>query len=145
MCPKRNYIPKNVAESFLWTQRFAILDIHNFLGTYSSNILRRPYESTLFKLFELSTTLYPWRFFSWFGLKITCIYINNIQKLKIIEKKFMVSAELEDPTPLDFAQPKFGLSKIKEKKSSVLPTELSGPLLRRAPNLNIVQYLPKFH
>ena len=28
----------------------------------------------------------------------------------------MVSSELEDPTPLDFAKPKLGSSKIKEKK-----------------------------
>ena len=50
----------------------------------------------------------------------------------------MVSAELEVPTPL-------GLGNIKGKKSSMLPTELSGHLLKRAPMLKIAQYLSKFH
>ena len=45
----------------------------------------------------------------------------------------MVSAELEDPTPLDFAKPKLGLSNIKGKKSSVLPTELTLDLLALIP------------
>jgi hypothetical protein len=49
----------------------------------------------------------------------------------------MVSAELQDPTPLDFAYPKLLLGKSKGKKSSMLPTELSGPLLKRAPKLKI--------
>ena len=50
----------------------------------------------------------------------------------------MVSAELEDPSPL-------GLAQIKGKMSSVLPTELLGGLLKRAPNLKIVQSSSKFH
>ena len=57
----------------------------------------------------------------------------------------MVSAELEDPTLLDFAWPKLGLGNIKGKKSSMLPTELSGHLLKRALMLKIAQYLSKFH
>ena len=49
----------------------------------------------------------------------------------------MVSAELEDTAPLDFAQHKLGLGKSKGKKSSMLPTELSRPLFKRVPVENI--------
>ena len=50
----------------------------------------------------------------------------------------MVSAGLEDPTPL-------GKAKIKGNLSSMLPTELSGGLLERAPNLKIDQSASKFY
>ena len=49
----------------------------------------------------------------------------------------MVSAELEDPTPL-------GLAKIKGKMSSMLPTELLDGLLERAPKLKRAQSSSKF-
>ena len=54
----------------------------------------------------------------------------------------MVSDALEDPSP---PWPSLGLGKIKRKKSSMLPTELSGHLLKCVPNLKIIQSLPKFH
>ena len=44
----------------------------------------------------------------------------------------MVSAGLKDPSPS-------GLAKIKGKLSSALPTELLGGLLKKAPNLRILQ------
>jgi hypothetical protein len=50
----------------------------------------------------------------------------------------MVSAGLEDPATL-------GLAKIKGEMSSVLPTELLGGLLERAPKLKIDQSFCKFH
>ena len=50
----------------------------------------------------------------------------------------MVSAGLEDPAPL-------GKAKIKGNLSSMLPTELSGGLLERAPNLKIDQSASKFY
>ena len=51
-------------------------------------------------------------------------------------KKFKVSAELEDPAPPHLS----GVGKIKGRKSSVLPTELLGHMLKNAPNLKIDQY-----
>jgi hypothetical protein len=60
-----------------------------------------------------------------------------------MEKKIMVSAELEDPTPLGFFFWYYLLGKIKGKIPSMLSTELSGHLLKSAPKLKIFQYLPK--
>ena len=57
----------------------------------------------------------------------------------------MVSAKLEDPTPLEFFLWFYLSGKNKGKMSSVLPTELSGHLLKNAPKLKIIQYLPRFH
>ena len=42
---------------------------------------------TLFKILKYWTSLFPWCFFTWFGLNITWIYINDDQKLKITKKK----------------------------------------------------------
>ena len=53
----------------------------------------------------------------------------------------MVSDALEDPSPLGQA---WVQAKTKEKKSSLLPTEVSGHLLKCVPNLKIIQSLPIF-
>ena len=57
----------------------------------------------------------------------------------------MVSAGLEDPAPPELAEDYQRLAKIKGKMSSALPSELSGGLLKRAPNLKILQSSSKFH
>ena len=46
----------------------------------------------------------------------------------------MVSTELEDPTPLDFAWPKLGLGNIKGKKSSMLKVGFSQKVMARLAN-----------
>ena len=43
--------------------------------------------STLFKILKYWTSLFPWGFFTWFGLNITWININDNQKSKIAKKK----------------------------------------------------------
>ena len=54
---------------------------------FSSNKYFKKPVDTLFKILKYWTTLFPWGFFTWFGLNITWIYINNNQKLKIMKKK----------------------------------------------------------
>ena len=68
-------------------------------------------NNTLLNFFKISVNLLPSRFSSWFRIKITWIYINNIQKIRITGFFFhgfsWIRRPVSIPCPL---YTKFGLS-----------------------------------